>query len=101
MSKYEAPKLGAPVAGYRMERRDVPTQRFGYGGRGWDQVYKPTDDYVSGIFIGVRSVSDGYTTHSEDDGFVWHPYAWHRVALVAFSPHRQPAMVLLSEMDWL
>lgn len=101
MSKYTVPKLGAAVAGYRMERRDVPAQRFGYGGRGWDTVYKPTADYVTGVFVGVRTVSDGYATHTEDDGIVWHPYAWHRVALVAFSPYRQPAPVLLSGMKWL
>lgn len=50
------------------------------------------------VFLGYRTVSDGWTEYDYEDGPEYHPLAYYRVALVCFGPREKPVYVFPSQV---
>lgn len=84
--------------GARVEYSAVLARRWKFPGLGhdilkfWHTVI--LRDARSGLFLGLRTVSDG-ERYCDDDGCYYTPRKYHRVALVCPGPGRNPVYVPL------
>ncbi len=52
-----------------------------------------------GIFLGYRTLANGYRNYYSEGGFSFTPKAYLRAALVAFSERHNPVLVPLEHID--
>ena len=67
------------------------------------EVYKSWEQEESGvtpgIFLGYRTLANGYRGYDSEDGVYFIPKEYFRAALVAFSSRHNPVLVPLDRID--
>ena len=67
--------------------------------KGRRKEYLERDCVTNGVFLGLRTITNGYTDCSYDEGCYWLAEKHIRAALVATSPRQNPIYVPLDAIE--
>jgi hypothetical protein len=101
MSPETLPTFGARVrASATLRRRRRSRGRSWHDDKWWEE--RPLETPRDGLYIGKRTISDGYT-EVEDTGegvlYIYNPEQHYTAALVVFSERERPVLVPWSALE--